>query len=140
MFKKETEYALRALVYIWQQNKVDRRPGIRETAEKILAPPAFTGKILQRLVKSGLIYSQRGKGGGFYFDLNQDDILLKDVVILIEGQKVFTSCGFGLGQCNDDDPCPIHDQFVHVRTSLEKIFSGNTIKDLAEKGRTENLD
>lgn len=137
MFKKETEYALRALVYVWQQNQLNRRPGISETAEKIIAPAAFTGKILQRLVKSGFILSQKGKGGGFYFDPDQDDILLKEVITLFEGHKVFTSCGFGLGQCNDEDPCPIHDQFVHVRSALEDLFSGNTIQDLAKKNKTD---
>lgn len=139
MFKKETEYALRALVYLWQQNEVGRRPGIAETAEKIMAPSAFTGKILQRLVKSGLIQSQKGKGGGFFFDLEQSDILLKEIVVLIEGHKVFTSCGFGLGDCDDNNPCPIHDQFIHVRTSLEDIFSGSTIKDLASKNQKKPL-
>ena len=133
MFKKETEYALRAMVYIWQQNDIKRRPGIIETSEEIDAPTAFTGKILQRLVKGGLILSQRGKGGGFYFDPDGDDVLLKEVIALIEGQKIFTSCGFGLGQCSDEDPCPIHDQFIHVRSALDNLFSGNTIRDLATK-------
>lgn len=139
MFKKETEYAMRALVYLWQQNQLGRRPGIVETAEEILAPPAFTAKILQRLVKSGLILSQKGKGGGFFFDPERPDILLKEVIVLIEGQKVFTSCGFGLGDCDDNNPCPIHDQFVHVRTSLENIFTGNTIEDLAKKNKKAHI-
>ncbi len=133
MFKKETEYALRALVYVWQQNQLNRRPGIAETAKEILAPQPFTGKILQRLVKGGLIFSQKGKGGGFFFDPDQSDLLLKDVILHIEGHKVFTSCGFGLGQCDDENPCPIHDQFILVRASLEKVFSENTIQDLADK-------
>lgn len=132
MFKKETEYALRALVYIWQQNKLGHRPGIAETAEEIFAPPPFTAKILQRLVKSGLISSQKGKGGGFYYGGEQSEIFLKDVITLIEGQKIFTSCGFGLGKCSDENPCPIHHQYINVRSSLEKIFTENTIQDLAE--------
>ena len=137
MFKKETEYALRALVYIWEQNKLKRRPGITETAEAIHAPQAFTGKILQRLVKSGLISSQKGKGGGFFFEQNQEPLLLKEVILLIEGNKVFTSCGFGLGQCNDDKPCAIHDQFTKVRASLESVFSENTIQDIAKMDQSK---
>jgi Rrf2 family protein len=130
MFKKETEYALRALVYICEQNLLNNRPGIIEIAEEIDAPAAFTGKILQRLVKTGILSSQRGKGGGFFFDKTQGRVLLKHIVLLTEGGKIFTACGFGLGNCSDDNPCPIHDRFVVVRNELENLFAGSTISDL----------
>lgn len=133
MFKKETEYALRAMVYIWKQNKGGRRPGIIETAEEILAPAPFVGKILQKLSKQGVISSQRGKGGGFYFAKGQSEILLKDIIVLIEGDKIFSSCGFGLGECNDDNPCPIHNNYIKVRHELENMLTGSTISDLAMK-------
>ena len=133
MFKKETEYALRALVYICKQNQHNERPGIIEIAEEISAPKAYTGKILQRLVKNGLLSSKRGKGGGFFFEELQENTLLKDVVLITEGSKVFTACGFGLGNCSDEDPCPIHDQYVRVRKELDSLFGGNTIKDLTRR-------
>ena len=38
MFNKETEYALRGLVYIQLQNTNGRRPGIVEIAKEIEAP------------------------------------------------------------------------------------------------------
>ena len=133
MFKKETEYALRALVYIWQQNMRGHRPGILETAKEISAPAPFIAKILQRLVKNRLIFSQKGRGGGFYFDEDQSDLLLEDVIMITEGKKIFTSCGFGLGTCNSENPCPIHDQYSNIRNSLETVFKENSIQDLAKK-------
>ena len=45
MFNKETEYALRGLVYINLQNLKGRRPGTSEVAKEIEAPPFFTAKI-----------------------------------------------------------------------------------------------
>lgn len=131
MFKKETEYALRALVYICEQNQAKRRPGMTEIAEEISAPQPYAAKILQRLVKSGLLSSQKGKGGGFFFANDQGNTVLKDVILITEGSKIFTDCGFGLGKCNDENPCPIHDQYLKVREQLEEIFSKNTIRDLA---------
>jgi Rrf2 family protein len=137
MFKKETEYALRALVYIFERNTNGHRPGIAEIAEEILAPPSFTAKILQKLVKSELLMSQKGKGGGFFFKKDQDDIILKDVIILIEGHKIFNSCGFGLGSCTDHNPCPIHGQYVHVRAELNRIFEKNTVREIASNRITK---
>ena len=66
MFNKETEYALRGLVYIKLQNLQGRRPGTVEMAKEIEAPQFFTAKILQRLVRFGFLESLKGKGGGFY--------------------------------------------------------------------------
>ena len=57
MFNKETEYALRSLVYIQYCNYKDHNPGIAEIAKEIGAPPFYIAKILQRLVKIGFIHS-----------------------------------------------------------------------------------
>ncbi|MBK7175047.1 MAG: Rrf2 family transcriptional regulator [Bacteroidales bacterium] len=70
MFNKETEYALRGLVYIQMQNTDGKRPGIAEISEQIDAPYFYTAKILQRLVRQGFVKSQKGKGGGFYLIVN----------------------------------------------------------------------
>ena len=66
MFNKETEYALRGLVYIQLQNLSNRKPGVAEIAEEIEAPHFFTAKILQRLVRNGFVVSLKGKSGGFF--------------------------------------------------------------------------
>lgn len=140
MFKKETEYALRALVYICEQNQHKRRPGLSEIAYEIEAPGPFTAKVLQRLVKSDILSSQKGKGGGFFFKEGQGNILLKEVIIITEGAGIFTNCGFGLGHCNDENPCPIHDQYLKVREQLEEVFSKNTIRDLAIQEQTRQSE
>ncbi len=59
MFRKETEYALRGLVYIQVQNYKERRPGIAEIAKEIDAPQYYTAKIFQRLVKQGFVKSTK---------------------------------------------------------------------------------
>lgn len=71
MLGKSTEYAIRALVYIAMQNGRQKRPGCKEVAKEIGSPEHFTAKILQQLVKHGVINSAKGRGGGFFFeDLN----------------------------------------------------------------------
>ena len=132
MFKKETEYALRGLVYIQVQNRQNRKPGIAEIASEIDAPPPFTAKILQRLVRLGFIESLKGKNGGYYFDPREPALPLKKVVEAIEGDRIFTSCGFGLRQCDDENPCPLHEDYVPIRESIEKLLTNETIQDLAK--------
>ena len=132
MFNKETEYALRAMVYTQLQNKNERRPGIIEISEEIEAPKFFTAKILQRLVKRGFIESLKGKGGGFHFDPAKPDLPIKVVVEAIEGGKLFSGCGFGLKQCDANNPCPLHFHFAPIRDALNSLVTNETIQSLAE--------
>lgn len=133
MFNKETEYALRGLVYIKLQNLKNRKPGTAEVAKEIEAPPFFTAKILQRLVRSGFINSIKGKGGGFFFDNAKPDLPLKKLITAIEGESSFSGCGFGLRECNSENPCPLHEKYAAVRESIDKLVSEETVQSLAEK-------
>jgi Rrf2 family protein len=133
MFNKETEYALRGLVYINLQYLKGRRPGTSEVSKEIEAPPFFTAKILQRLVRSGFLRSLKGKGGGFFFDPDKPDLPIRNLISAIEGDRSFSGCSFGLKQCDSDNPCPLHEKFAPIKESLNKLISEETVQSLAEK-------
>jgi Rrf2 family protein len=132
MFNKETEYALRGLVYIKMQNMKMKRPGTLEIAREIDAPPFFTAKILQRLVRSGFVKSAKGKGGGFFFDENGPDIPLLKLIASTEGESLISSCVFGLKHCDDNNPCPLHEKYAPIRDSISKMISGESVTSLAQ--------
>lgn len=133
MFNKETEYALRGMVYIKLQNLKERRPGTAEVAKEIEAPPFFTAKILQRLVRVGFLESLKGKGGGFFFDPDKPDLPLVKLISGIEGDKSFSGCGFGLKYCDENNPCPLHEKYAPIRESINNLLSDETVQSLAEK-------
>ena len=133
MFNKETEYALRGLVYIQLCNYKEHKPGIAEIASEISAPPFYTAKILQRLVRIGFIHSIKGKRGGFYFDKDKTDLPLKDIIVATEGDLLLTGCGFGLNECDEDNPCPVHDKFLVIREGIQRLVTEETIQSLAMK-------
>jgi Rrf2 family protein len=133
MFNKETEYALRGLVYIQLQNLKGRRPGTTEVSKEIEAPQFYTAKILQRLVRSGFLKSVKGKGGGFFFDPEKPDLPLIRLISATEGDKSFSGCGFGLKQCTSENPCPLHEKYTVVRESINSLISEETVQSLARK-------
>ncbi len=135
MFNKETEYALRALVYVQVENKKGRLAGIAEIAREIEAPQFFTAKILQRLAKHGFVMSRKGRGGGFFFDPQKPAVPIRDVIIAVEGDEIFKGCGFGLKFCDENNPCPLHNRYAPVRNSLNRLMSGETIQSLARKSK-----
>jgi len=139
MFNKETEYALRGLVYINLQNLKGRRPGTTEVAKEIEAPPFFIAKILQRLVRSGFLRSLKGKGGGFFFDPDKPDLPIINLISTIEGDRSFSGCSFGLKQCDSDNPCPLHEKYAPIKEALNKLITEETVQRLAKKSIKTNL-
>ncbi|HSG67975.1 MAG TPA: Rrf2 family transcriptional regulator [Bacteroidales bacterium] len=133
MLTKSTEYALRALVFIQLKNWEGNRPGIIEISSEIESPSAFTAKILQTLTRHGLLRSAKGRGGGFFFDAGRGDLSLFDVVKVMEGESFFSSCGFGLKNCSDEQPCPLHKSYAKIRDGYAEIIRSETVQSLAMK-------
>jgi Rrf2 family protein len=133
MFNKETEYALRGLVYIQLQNTNGHRPGISEIAGEIEAPVFFTAKILQRMVKQGFLKSLKGKGGGFYFSGDNPELTLREIISNTEGNGFISDCGFGLKFCDVNNPCPLHEHYAPIREAIDNLVSTETVQTLAKK-------
>ena len=133
MLSKSTEYALRALIFVQLQNLMENRPGVAEIAKEIEAPVAFSAKILHTLTSRKLLNSMKGRGGGFYFSDNQAELSVFDIILVMEGDSLFTECGIGLKNCSDDNPCPLHDQYGKIRDQLLALAKAETIHSMALK-------
>lgn len=133
MLGKTTEYAIRALVYIFIQNQEGKRPGFKEIAKKIDSPEQFTAKVLQSLARSEFILSMKGRGGGFFFDQPSTPLTLYEVIRVLEGERFFLKCGFGLKLCDGENPCPLHDEYSLVREGFFRLVKKETIQSLANK-------
>lgn len=55
MFSKACEYGIKASIFIAQQSLLDRKVNLREIAEAIESPTAYTSKILQKLSRQKLL-------------------------------------------------------------------------------------
>ncbi|MFV0346022.1 MAG: RrF2 family transcriptional regulator [Bacteroidales bacterium] len=130
MFKKKTEYALRGLVYIQVQNQNGYKPGITEIADEIETPKHFMAKVLQRLVQQGFLKSTKGKNGGYSINPKKKALSLREVVVAIEGDAIFCGCAFGLTQCDEDSPCPLHESYSPIRDALNDFVDRETIQSL----------
>lgn len=133
MLSKSTKYAIRALVFIQLQNWNNSRPGVIEIAREIEAPAAFTGKILHTLTRHRLLDSMKGRGGGFFFPDNQSNLTLYEIIHVMEGDSLFISCGFGLKNCSESNPCPVHDAYKKIRDAYFELASQETVQSLSQK-------
>ncbi len=132
MFSKACQYGIRAIIHIARQSQKGNRVSLKNVAEAIDSPVAFTAKILQSLAKDDLISSIKGSGGGYEL-LNEQlkKITLHNVVSSIDGDKIFYKCGLGLNECNEAKPCPVHFEFKTIRDDLNKMLQSTAVADLA---------
>lgn len=140
MFSKACEYGIRATIYIAEQSLLDRKVSLKEVAESIESPIAYTSKILQKLSRNKIITSEKGPSGGFSIEKKElDNLKLGTIVFTIDGDNIYNGCGLGLKKCNEKMPCSVHNQFKIIRGELKKMLETTTIKSLAmdfEKGLT----
>ena len=131
MFSKTCEYGIRAAIFIAEESRKGNKTGIKEIAGQIDSPEAFTGKILQTLVKRRIISSTKGPSGGFYIpEESLSQIKLVEIVSSIDGDGVFKNCALGLDGCSESSPCPLHHEFKRIRDELEEMLRSVSIGDL----------
>lgn len=119
MFSKACEYGIRAIIYISKQSAVNKKASVKATAKAIDSPEAFTSKILQNLARKKVIKSIKGPNGGFFLDKDMlDNMKLSTIIYAIDGNGIQHDCALGLKDCNDQKPCPIHQQFKPIRDKL----------------------
>ena len=133
MISKSCKYAIRASVFVASKANENIKLSMKEIAEEIEAPAAFTGKILQILNKHKIITSLKGPYGGFFCEKYQLDFPILGIVNAIDGLSVFRECVMGLHQCSDEHPCPMHFEYSKIRALMLKSFQETTIGSLAEK-------
>ncbi|CAN5743957.1 Rrf2 family transcriptional regulator [soil metagenome] len=133
MFSKTCEYAIRALIFIAQKSKGGNKTGIKDIAKGIDAPEPFIAKILHVISKKGLVQSHKGPTGGFFLDEDLLQNTVADIVIAVDGDKLFSGCGLGLDYCSEKKPCPIHEQFKAIRKDIYDMLQSAKLGDLQEQ-------
>ena len=129
---RATEYAIRAILYM------SRRPAGEIVYKKDICKeqeitPAFLTKILQPLIKDGIVGSQRGVGGGFYLAKDPSEITLLDIIKSQEGPVYLNQCLIEEGACEREFFCPIHGAWAEIRKDFMKTLSRYDFAGLAAR-------
>ena len=135
------EYGLRAALYLAaleDDAEEANYVSIRQIGEALGISPSFLTKVLQQLTKAGLMQSLRGPKGGVALAQPAEHILLKDLIVAIDGPGLFRECVLGLPGCGEEKPCPLHERWATERERLERLFERMSLAELAE--RTTALD
>ena len=122
--------AIKAVVYLGSKFELGNKSSIKEIANFIDENEHTVGKLLQKLVKEGVINSAKGPNGGFYVTSRQMSQSITKIIEAIDGKDVFKQCGMGLSRCSATHPCPIHNDYKVIRDLFERLCSDKKIGDL----------
>ncbi len=138
VFSKSCVYGLRASIYLASKSR-DDYVSIKDLSETLDISFHFLTKILQQLTAAKLLESMKGPKGGVRLSRSANEIMLKDVVIAIDGPAIFTECVLGLPGCGSQKPCPLHDMWEGTRDEIDNVFNNNTLFDMSKKGKEKDL-
>ena len=135
MISQTAKYALRAMVAIAHNGG----PALaKDIAEKTRIPRPYLSVILRRAVRKGLLKSTRGRGGGFLLARPAKDMTLLEIISPYDPVEADPVCPFGLPQCSDDKPCPLHSHWRPISSAFRMMLTRTTLDALkAEKPRTQ---
>jgi Rrf2 family protein len=133
MVNQTTRYALQILGYL-ARNDGSLVPH-EQIAREIGIPANYLSKVLNQLRKSGIVESRKGWGGGSRLLPGAAERPLVDIVRVFEGELPagIPSCVFGLPECGDGNPCPLHDQWTGIRDSFHHLLQSTTVGDLKRR-------
>lgn len=100
-------------------------------AESYGLPQEALAKILQRLVKAGLLVSQYGTNGGYTLARDAREITAFQVIEAIEGPLFVTSCVSVRGECEQSTKCTVREPLRKVSEGIEEVLNRITIYDMA---------
>jgi Rrf2 family nitric oxide-sensitive transcriptional repressor len=126
MLPKTAEYGLRAVV--WLAREPNGMQSADQISEATKVPRRYLHRVLQDLVKAGLVRSQSGPGGGYSLEKAPADITILDAVNATGGIERIRSCPLGLE--SHHELCPLHAELDKAYRNTEEAFSRATLVDV----------
>lgn len=127
---KQTDYGFLALAHLAAQPN-GACCCAREIAATYGIPPALMAKLLQRLVRRGLLASHHGARGGYQIARPAAQITLREVIEAIEGPMALTECGAPGGHvCAQSGACSVAGPLQTVQKKIVDLLAATTLHDL----------
>jgi Rrf2 family protein len=128
---KRADYGLMAMKHL-AEHAHQGAFSAKDVAEAYGIPIEVLAKILQRLVKTGLLHSQHGTNGGYTLARSAHEISAYEVIRAIDGPLFITSCITVRGECDQSDRCTIREPLRKVNESIEEVLRRIKIAEMKE--------
>jgi Rrf2 family protein len=134
VLSRKSKYGLKALLVLARE--AGHGPVlIAELARREAIPKKFLEAILLELKRHGVVYSQKGKGGGYFLRREPAEITVGEVIRVLEGplamvpclsETAYTKCV----ECLDERTCGVRLAMKEVRDAVAQILDHATLADV----------
>ena len=126
---KKADYALMAVKHL--AAKASPSASAREIAEQYDIPVELMAKVLQRLVRGGLLISTQGTRGGYALGRPPAAMSVADVIQAIDGPFSVTACSTEKNDCEQYGKCSVRDSLWQIRERIAATLGTVTLSEMA---------
>src|SRR5271170_4411102 len=130
---KKADYGLIALRHL---ATAPRSTSAKDIADAYRIPVPLLSKILQKLVKAGLLTSEQGTNGGYRLARDPHEISALEVIRTLDGPIILTHCFTEHAEpveCVQSSLCPVREPLRKVHEGILRLLSGISIFDMSQE-------
>jgi Rrf2 family protein len=128
---KKADYGLIALRHLSAQSE---GASAKDIADSYRVPLPLLSKVLQKLVRTGILISVQGVHGGYKLAKPAPEINTLEVIRAIDGPIILTQCFTEHAEpveCHQTALCPVREPLRKVHEGILRLLSSITIADLS---------
>ena len=134
MLTKKGKYGLKAMVHL-AGLEPDELAQVADIAETNSISKKFLDHILTELRHAGLVYSKKGKGGGYALARPANEIPVGAIVRALDGPLAPISCASVTAfrpcdDCADLKTCPVRLVMVDARNAIANVLDRCTLAEM----------
>jgi Rrf2 family protein len=131
IFRKETDYAVRTLIYLAVRGGSDF-VSATTLSKEIGLPKNFLRRICSILIKANILKSQEGKSGGVRLAKNPKVITVLQLIELFDGKPELSDCTFRKKLCPNRKICVLRKRILGIEKIVCREFAAITIQNLID--------
>ena len=138
MLTNKGKYGLKAMVHL-----AGLEPGllaqVQDMADSNAIPKKFLDQILSELRNAGLVFSKKGKGGGYALARPAHEINVGQIVRVLDGPLAPIQCASVTAyrpcdDCGDERACTVRLIMVKARNAIAAVLDSHTLADMRAMG------
>ena len=124
---RKVDYALRAVIHLANAEAHGRTVTVAEIAERERLPRQFLEKIVQQLIRMGVVRSRRGPHGGYVLARPAEEVTFRDVIEALEGPISLNVCVGDHPDCFLLGACGMNRVWAEGQRRVMDLFQSTTI-------------
>ena len=134
MLTNKGKYGLKAMVHL-AGLETGVLTQVQDIADRNAIPKKFLDQILSELRNAGMVFSKKGKGGGYALAQPAHAISVGQIVRVLDGPLAPLPCASVTAyrpcdDCGDEKACAVRLMMVKARNAIADVLDNHTLADM----------